>query len=578
MSMGFMLVNMQYLQNMPALANFSFAASMTQGPNPETPNSDSGYGFASFLLGTGTSGSAGFAAAPAQTTRYFGWYFQDDWHASRKLTVNLGLRYDIQQAPTDRFNRLDDFNFSGENPISQAVGFSVPGYLNFLSGAAYSPQYTNFAPRVGLAYSPTSKLVMRAGFGTFFNPTFAAPAPMDGFNQTTTYVGTTDGIHPVNLLNNPFPNGLIQPPGRSEGALTNVGLITDAGQDYYPTPYMLQWLFDVQYRLTPNNILDVGYFGNHGVKLPVEGISLDQLPTQELALGTALLNQVTNPFYGYITQSSCGLNTQTVTQEQLLLPYPEFCGVANSQTPGGLSRYEALEVNFTHRWSSGMQFLVSYTNSKFIDDTEGIGGWGDSGSSAFRNNYNIAADTSLDANDIPQSLVVSYILQLPVGRDRKFARNASRLVNAAIGGWQLTGITTAKEGFPLSISDANNLSYSDGGMQRPELVGNPHVANPTVQDWFNTSAFAQPAPFTFGNVGRFMPNLRAPGIYNWDLAVQKTWAVWERSQLQFRMEMFDAFNHTNFYAPGQTFGVGGFGIVAGALEPRDIQFAFKLIW
>ncbi len=272
-------------------------------------------------------------------------------------------------------------------------------------------------------------------------------------------------------------------------------------------------MFDIQYAMTPNDLIDASYVGNHGVDILTEGVNYDQLPTQYLSLGNQLLNPVANPFYGHIANSGCGLNQPTVPHGQLLLPYPEFCSVSDSQTPAGFSHYNALELTYTHRFSKGLSLLASYTWSKFIDDTEGTTGWAQTGGDFFRDNYNLALEKSVDANDIPQSLVVSYIYELPVGKGKAVGSNMGAVSNAILGGWQVTGITTIKDGFPLSISTTiNNACGSFGCNQRPNVIGNPGINNPSIYEWFNTQAFAQPAAYTFGNAGRYLSYLRAPGL------------------------------------------------------------------
>jgi hypothetical protein len=581
MTMGFMGVVQQSNGGRLFVTNFDFPQSMTQGPNPTTAIPSTGYGFASFLLGTGDSGSTGINAFGAFERTMYGWYFQDDWKATRKLSLNLGLRYDIQPGPTERHNETQWFDFTAANPISTKVGFTVPGELVFTGNgrhSVYNAQYTNFAPRIGLAYSPTDKLVMRAGFGMFYTQAFQLSPPNDGFSQTTPYVGTVNGINPVNLVSNPFPNGVVQPPGRSLGGLTDVGISPTAVENYRPTPYVEQWTYGLQYAISPNNMVDVTYLGNHGVKLTFGGVQMDQLPIQDLSMGNALLTPVTNPFYGHIASSGCGLNNPTLPAGQLLRPFPEYCGVNDTQLPGAFSSYNAAELTFQHRWAQTLQIGVSYTVSKYIDNSAGPGEWANVGSAAVRNNYNLSAEKSLDGDDIPQSLVVNYIYQLPIGRGKRFGSNMNGVGNAILGGWQISGITTYKSGFPLSIVPATNNSNSFGGGQRPNLIGNPHVSNPSINEWFNVNAFAQPAPFTFGNVPRYMPNLRAPGYKDWDLAIEKWWQVRERVQVQFRGEMYNAFNQVNFYAPNQTFGSPGFGTISAALDPRDVQFGLKVYW
>jgi hypothetical protein len=225
-----------------------------------------------------------------------------------------------------------------------------------------------------------------------------------------------------------------------------------------------------------------------------------------------------------------------------------------------------------------LQLLASFTISKYLDNSSGPEGWTAWNGQQPRDNNNLAAEKSLDANDIPKSLVLSYIYELPFGRGKHYGANWRTPVNAALGGWQLSGVTTYKDGFPLTVPAVSNNTGSFGGSQRPNLVGDPQVSSPTIDRWFNTDAFAQPAPFTFGNVPRTLPYLRAPGFNNWDLGIQKWWNWQERLRIQFRAEMFNAFNHANFYAPNTTFGIAGFGQITSAFPGRDIQFALKVYW
>lgn len=604
MNMGFMGVVQQDLGGRLAETNFFFPQTMTQGPDPtgcstcndtqQAAISATGFGFASFLLGTGNNTSANGSnvgiggtavnAFGAFERTMYGFYFQDDWKATRKLTLNLGLRYDLQPGPTERHNGTQWFNFTAANPISQAVGTTYPGELVFTnsnSRAVYNPQHSNFAPRLGLAYQLTDKLVMRGGFGMFYVEAFELSPPNDGYSQATPYVGTVDGITPVNTLTNPFPNGYITPPGNALGGLQDVGNSTTAVEHYRPTPYVEQWMYGLQYALSKNDKIDVTYVGNHGLKLPFSGVPADQLPTADYAQGNALLNSVTNPFYGHITSSGCGLNNPTVPAGQLELPFPQYCGVNDDQLPGSFSTYNAAEITFSHRWAQALQVGVSYTISKFIDNDAGQAEWANIGSAEDRNAYDRIAEKSLDGDDIPQSLVVNYVYQLPVGHGKRFASDLKGVGDAVLGGWQLSGITTYKAGFPLSITEAAPSQLGWGANQRPNLVANPHISNPSVSEWFNIDAFATAAPYTFGDVPRYMPNLRAPGFKDWDLGIEKWWHWQEKLRVQFRAEFYNAFNNVDFYAPNQSYNpspTSGFGTITSAYRARDIQFALKLYW
>jgi hypothetical protein len=243
-----------------------------------------------------------------------------------------------------------------------------------------------------------------------------------------------------------------------------------------------------------------------------------------------------------------------------------------------MSNYNALMLSVNHRFDQGLQFQVSFTASKYLTNTEGFeGGVSQNPAQQIRNYYNIAAEKSLMNDDTPRSLVLNYIYELPIGIGKKFAPG-NKLVNGAVGGWQIAGITTFKSGFPLAILAVTNNTNSFGGNQRPNIVGDPRLANPTVERWFNTGAFAQPTAFTFGNTPRTMPNLRSHGTNNFDFSLQKYWRLGEQTKLQFRSEFFNLFNRTAFYQPDTLFGDPGFGQVFQAYPARSIQFGIKLYW
>ena len=586
LSAGFTQVVLQSGGGRIYATTFNFGSVSTAGPNPQTASaSTSGDAFASMLLGVGTGGSTGVSVLPFNSKHYYGGYVQDDWKITRKLTVNLGLRYEYQTAPTDRFNQQSFFDFNATNPISSALGSTVLGTVvyngvNGVRRGLYNPSSTDFAPRLGLAYQATSKLVVRSGFGLFYVPSYLGGGSTQGYGQSTPWVTTTsNGFTPENTLDNPFPNGVLPQTGNSLGAMTNVGYSTGGTQSNRPDPYMVQWMGGVQYAITNNDMIDVSYVGNRGVHMQQGSMNLNQLPTADLALGNQLLQQVPNPFYGTITGSGCGLDGATVSYGQLLRPYPEFCDVSISQVLNSWSRYDALQVSYTHRWSSGLNILASYTFSKFTDNTGGTNTWATVGYGVpIRNNYNLAAEKSVDGADIPHSLVVSYIYEIPVGKGKKIGSNMNAVANAVVGGWQLTGVSTFKSGIPIGVTGAANNTGSFGGNQRPDLIGDPTLQHQTIQEWFNTAAFGQPAPFTFGNAPRYMSNVRAPGLQQFDIGIQK-WFYWrEILKLQFRGEMFNAFNRANFYSPDAGFGDASFGRISATYPPRDIQFGLKLYW
>jgi Carboxypeptidase regulatory-like domain/TonB dependent receptor len=584
-SFGYMGVVNQILGGHVLGTKFNFPIDSTAGPDPANETQGTGQGFASFLLGVPDNGGAtGINAQLATQKNYIGWYVQDDWKVAPRLTVNAGIRYEIQTPLTERHDKQQYFDFNAANPIGAGTGLSTPGQLVFNGGGnrrgLYNTSYTNFGPRLGVSYRATDKLVVRSGYGIFFIPSFTGNGPADGYTQTTPIRGTQNFI-PFDTLSNPVPGGILQPQGSALGALQDVGQGVSAVRSARASTYLQQWMLGVQYSLRTNDLIDIAYVGNRGIKLSAGGYERDMLNPQYFSLGTAALNQlVPNPLAGKLSSSGCQLQNAMVPRQQLLRPFPEYCSVQDVAAPVGDSYYDALQLTYTHRFHAGFSVLASYTFSKFIDDVEGNNGWANSGPTSIRNYYNLAAEKSVDGADIPHSLVVSYIYELPIGKGKAVGSHMSTAADAVVGGWQLTGISTFKQGFPLSIAPANNTLGQYGGNRRPNIVGNMHVAHPTINGWFNTAAFQDPSnPFDFGNAARYISTLRAPGYQNWDLSLQKYWKFGDVARLQFRAEMYNAFNRANFYAPNQYSGAGSaFGTIGGAFPARDTQFGFKFLW
>ena len=563
---------------------FNFNNLFTAGPDPTNPTAGTGDSSASMVLGLPASGNTGVSIQEVTRTWFHGVYLQDDWKATRKLTLNLGIRWEVQRPVTDRYNRQAWFDYNAVNPISSAVGQKYLGEQVFATSGnrgLFNTNYKNFAPRIGFAYQVMPKLVMRGGYGVFYPPSFRGTGPAPGFSSDTPYVASNNGgLNPANTLSTAFSGGLVPVSGSSLDGLTNVGFGVTAVSRNRKTYYDQQWMVGFQYAPTSNDVLDITYVGNHGVHVDASGLNLNQLDPKYFSMGNALLNQVPNPFFGHITSSGCSLDQPTIQQGQLLRPYPEFCDISETQDPAGGSHYNALDVNYTHRVSQGLTLLASYTFSKFIDNVGGPENWASASanfSENIRNVYNLAAEKSVDATDTPHSFVLSYVYELPVGRGRRFASGMNGVVNTIVGGWQTSGTLTLKEGFPLTISSSGNgLNYFGAG-QHVDVVGPYHIANPSRTEWFNTSAFAVAGPWSLGNAPRYFSDLRAPGYRNWDMSIQKYFPIEERFRLQFRLDMFNTFNHTNYYSPNTAMGPG-FGTITSAWTPRQMQAALKFYW
>lgn len=602
LSFGYMGVVSQEYGGRISPTVFNFSNVMTEGPDPTNPTAGTGDGFASFMAGTGVGGSGnggytGSNAFPAAEYYLHGGYVQDDWKVNPKFTLNLGFRYEMQTPLTARANDQAHFDYHALNPISVAAGLPVYGeivYSNSGHRNLYNFNYDDIAPRIGFAYSVLPKLVLRGGWGLYYSRNYYGAGPNPGYSQQTNWTSSVDGITVVQPLAKVFSTGILPVTGNALEGLTNVGQTGGGVDPYRPDPRIKQFMLGFQYAFTTNNVLDVNYVGNRGTRMIDGGMNYGELNPNYLSMGSALNTTVTNPFASALSTlglptSSCGLGSATIPQAQLLLPYPEFCGAATAgQEPIGFSNYNSMQANFTHRVTQGLTFMASYTYSKFLDDVGGPEEWASisSGGATIRNFYDLAADKSVDGTDVPQSLVLNYVYELPVGRGKKIGGDMNSVEDAVVGGWQVSGITHIQAGFPLSISNggansaslwggnqhatlASGVSEKKGNCQNGEAVGNKTC-------WFNPTAFTQTSAFQFGNAPRYFSNLRAPGYIDEDLGVQKWFNLAEKFRLQFTAQMFNAFNHTNFQSPDIGLGDTTFGQVTSTQGARQVQLSLKL--
>lgn len=567
-----------------AAGTFGFTAAMTQGPNPAVSSSSAGFGFASFLLGAGTSGNfyQNWKNVAANSF-YHAFYIQDDWRITRKLTLNLGLRYDFDTPRTERFNRMSWFDPSLASPLASVAGYSnLKGALRFVGAdgngrSQYTGDYNNFAPRLGLAYQIDNKTAVRAGFAQLFGPsTLAAQGTVGpyGFRVESTWVTSLDGFTPLNLLNNPFPAGFPPVPGSSLGARTALGSNLDAPLSNTNTPYTLQYNFTVQHELPGAILLEVAYVGNRGRQLSrggEGGFTLNQLDPSLLSLGPQLNQLVDNPFFGQPNVGGVIANRQ-VSRAQLLRPYPQYGSIYPLFSQGATSDYNALQTTFSKRYAKGITFEGSYTWAKAIDT-----------GTSYQNSYDVLGSRSISSVDVPHRLVFGGVYELPVGRGRRFGTNMSRTVDAVIGGWQVNGIYTLQSGNPLGIS-ANGTAalFSEAARannngQRASLSGDAHAR---LDRWFDTSVFSQPAPYTLGNLTPLIADLRNHYTNNLDLSVFKQFKLTEKFSLQFRAEAFNSLNRVRFASPNTNVNGGAnFGrVTAQANDPRQLQFGLKLLF
>jgi hypothetical protein len=566
--------------------NYVFNRAFTQGPNPNVAGGNLGDGMASFLLGTGASGFVQIMPSSFTSNNYTALYIQDDFKVTSRLTLNLGLRYDIENGKRDRFDQLTWFDFDVVSPVARAAGLpDLKGGVRFQGvdgDRQYPTDWNNFGPRIGLAYSLASKTVVRAGYGIFFPPYVGMAGNSrgsEGFTTQTPWVTSLDGLRPENFLGNPFPNGLTLPTGSRLGLATNIGQNhpDSIDRNVIRSSYVQQWNLNIQRQLPASLVVEVAYVGNKGTKLTDGGWQMNQLRPELLSMGTALQQLVANPFFGVITGGP--LAARQTTRGQLLRQFPQYLNLTNFRPASSSSTYHAFQIRVQKDFSEGSSFLFSYTGGKLIDDSVGVGAGGLEG--AHQNAFDRRLDRSISPQDISSRLVFSYVYELPLGRGRGLGTAMPAWANAAFGGWQINGIATLATGVPLPISALNNSNaFSD--VQRPNISGDPTLPggrpkSEQIGQWFNTRLFSQPAPFTFGSGPRTLPNVRAPGEANLDFSLFKHFPFGEARKLEFRAEFFNLTNTPNFGLPGLAFGSGNFGVIGAQVNPpRQVQLGLKL--
>jgi hypothetical protein len=620
---------MNYIQTNAPVGFFSFNTDGSYAC-PGGTDACGGDSMASFMMAQLTQGSASNGGGsyyeiqfrPATTNYQYGFFGQDNWKVNPKLTLNLGVRYDVTLPRTDRYNRQNWFDPNVASPLNggsltyndAVTGNPVTIPLNGGEVFASPSQRTNYVtdwhdiqPRFGLALKFTPKMVLRGGYGIYYGQsrsgvTGVVPYGSQGFNQYTNVItsyqnlGDTPWLH----LNNPFPNGLIQPPGNALGLMNDVGFnangpLRTAGANQ--TPYEQSWSVGIERELPSNILINAEYIGKKGTHLPFSGSTqrnhlgswVESLPLGDPnatnsceALTIACLNsQVDNPFASVITDPNSGLSAPQISYFQLLLPYPQFTGVATEPLLIANSIYHGLQVSAEKKYSNGLQFLATFTWSKSIDDSSQADDnvtWLGSFSS-LQDPNKPWVERSLSTFDIPYVVQFSYSYDLPIGRGRLLLGNMPRWAEALIGGWKTNGIWRIADGRPLAFSVADGNPLPTYGGQRPNIVGTPKVnrGSDWVDNYFvDNTVFQRPDDFTMGNAPRAMGNLRSPWSFSTDLSLGKQFLIREEMNFEVRIEAQNAFNHPVFGTPNTSVDDPNFGTINyTSIGPRQVQLGFK---
>jgi hypothetical protein len=504
-----------------------------------------GSGIADFLLGDAASSSISNLAYLEFRTPWTHFFVQDDWKVSRHLTLNIGLRYELSPPPVEKNNQISNFNIDG-NPASPQLVVAGSQGSSYEDRALQDVHHLQFAPRFGFAYSlPDEKTVVRGGYGIFYSNII-----MQGGMQSME-------INPpfhlrVNLSTNPNVPSLVLSNGFAPNALstataTNVSLVSYQTSNLPPTAQ--EYNLDIQRQLPGGILLEVGYYGN----------KFDHMTWQTDG------NPAT-PGPGNVNSNRRYLSVLVPGQSAITLA--DVLRVSED----GYSRYNALQAKVEKRYTRGLTFIGAYAWSKTMSlgDTSGV-----------QNALNWNADRAVSTQDMTQHFVGSAVYALPFGKGKTFGSGWNRWVNGALGGWSVGPIVTVNTGMPINLSvngdPANTGSTGVVGItDRPNVVGNPQLANPTVQEWFNTAAFAPNAKYTFGNAGRNI--LRGPGLVNLDIAAHKSFQITERISAQLRLESFNATNTPALGNPNTVVGNPLFGQITSAGAARDNQIGLKILF
>jgi hypothetical protein len=565
--------------------SFDFAGGLTGNPQAQA---GTGSAFATFLLGSVSSASLTFYGGESEHAYSTSFFVQDDWKVTRRLHLNLGLRHDYQQWGVERHNGTSNFDPFGRNPENGLLGRMTYASIDY-GRSPFEPIRTAFGPRIGFAYDVggDGHTVVRGGYAIYYPQTFYRDffGNVAGFANTTTSYNPPGGNTnlPAFQFRNGFPGPAVQPLGARLGPSAFLGLGVNWDQPREKVPMSQQWSLSVQRQLRGRWVVEAAYSANQASHLVSGGYDFNQLDPQHLVLGLGLQNQVPNPYAGRVPGS---LGAATISRSQSLRPYPYYTGVGVRLPHLGNSIYHAFLLSVEKRLAHGVALLASYTNGKLISDSVvtpiNFGPVEQVGVVGYQNGkFNRRAERSLDPTDVSQRLVVSGVFELPFGKGKRWG-GSSAAANQLIGGWQLNLITTVQTGLPVVLRGASNFLAD-----RPNSTGkSAKLDQRTADRWFDPAQFVNPPNYTYGNLGRVLPDVRTPGTLNFDLSLIKDTHLTEQLKLQFRAEAFNFPNHPNLGAPNASFAPGPDGLnrsstlgtITSARDPRILQFGLKLIF
>jgi hypothetical protein len=532
----------------PTCAQLGMPSTCTIAADPTS------YNLADFMFGTPSQIQLANYLVGNYRQRQFFAYVQDDFRVNSKLTLNVGLRWEYATPRWERDNVLSNFD-----PSTNSILIAKNGGL--YDRALVNPDYRDFAPRIGLAYSIDSKTVVRSGYGiSYVHLNRLGSADELGINGPQVNIVTINQSSPVNnpsfiTTQNSFPPGLTS----SQNFVP-----VNANISYIPKdtrwPYIQTWFVAVQREVAKGTVVELTYSGNHSSRLPIVA-----------DYNQALANQ---------PGQSLGIQPRRPDQS---------FGAITWVDPAGISTYNGLAARVEHRFSHGFYFLNSFTWSKALGDSEQALETASGQALANPQNvYNLQAERGPSSFDVKFINTTSFVYQLPFGKGRKFGAKWNGVLDGVAGGWEINTINIANTGLPINVvyapAAANDVTgripdYRGEAVMRPNVVGNPTDlrSGDPLNHYFDIAAFQVPsASAPFGNSGRNA--YRTPNFNQWDLAVNKRFSIREAASLQFRSEFFNVLNHTNFGFPDATITDAAFGTIRQTYPARQIQFALKLMF
>ena len=510
--------------------SFTFTPLITS--NLGAPNT--GNALASFLLGEVNAASVQVSDLLQTRAAYWALYAQDDWRLTDRLTLNYGLRWDVELPRREINDKMNSFDPAAINPISGTPGVVTFAGVNGVPERAFATDFNNVGPRAGVAYRLTDRTVVRGGAGIFYGPTVSntiGDAAALGFSTSTSLVAaqatTTSALH----LQDGMPSYPRPPLDAGYGAVApgqrpNTAVSFFDPHQVAPTSY--QSNASLQHELARGWLLEVGYIGNTSRHLTGNDLTIDQVPPSLIGPGDS----------------------------QPLRPFPQFSNVTLINPSIGKSSYVAGFVRVEKRFADGLSLLAHYTRSRFLDDLESANEYGTTGS--YMDAYHRDRDWAASGSDVPHHVVLTALYDAP-------------------GHWRIGVLETLMSGAPFTVvTTANTTNAFPAGPLRPDLLHDPQLpaGDRTLTRWFDTSAFANPAPFTFGSSPRSV--LRGPGLATTDLTLEKRVDLGGGARLEVRAEAYNLLNRANFNIPGYTLGAADFGVILSARPARTIQLATRV--